>query len=140
MIYASENLSLAALEMFVHVAPGLLPIDLVSISAVLPDSVSSEEIDRTSLPADWRQYPASSELKQMGVDWLMSGASLTLRVPSAINPLEVNVLLNPSHPQIQELAIQAPEPFHFDSRLFGKLKFHAFLHKQTLIIRNISVI
>jgi RES domain-containing protein len=120
MAYASENLSLAALELFMHVSPGTLPTDLISIRGTLPDSVSMEEIEESSLPGNWRQYPAPAELQRIGTDWLRREASVVLVVPSAINSLEKNILLNPAHPEIKKLRVEAGRPFRFDPRMFGK--------------------
>ena len=41
-------------------------------------------------------------------------------VPSAINPLEKNILLNPAHPEIETLKLGSGRPFQFDPRMFGK--------------------
>jgi RES domain-containing protein len=120
MVYASENLSLAALELFVHVSPGTMPADLVSIRGELPDSVSIEEIDEAALPDNWRVYPAPAALQRLGTEWLLGQTSLVLIVPSAITLLERNILLNPAHPEIKQLRLEAGRPFHFDPRMFGK--------------------
>lgn len=120
MVYASENLSLAALELFVHVSPGMMPADLVSIRGELPDSVSIEEIDEAALPENWRVYPAPAELPRLGTEWLLRQTSLVLIVPSAITPRERNILLNPAHPESKQLRLEAGRPFHFDPRMFGK--------------------
>lgn len=120
MVYASENLSLAALEVFVHVPPGLIPDDMISISAVLPDSVSLLRLDASNLVATWREYPAPIELQQLGTEWLIEKKSLLMIAPSAINPMENNLLLNPMHPEIKRLRIATQQPFQFDPRMFGK--------------------
>lgn len=120
MVYASENLSLAALELFVHVSPGLIPSDLVSLQGTLPDSTSVECIDASDLPKNWRDYPAPPELQKIGTDWIRGQTSLVLVVPSAINPLESNILVNPAHPDIKELKVDVGQSFQFDPRMFGK--------------------
>jgi RES domain-containing protein len=120
VVYASENLSLAALELFVHVSPGIIPADLVSVRGSLPDSISLERIDVPDLPKNWRDYPAPPELQKIGTDWIQGLTSLVLVVPSAINPLESNILVNPAHPDIKELKVDAGQPFQFDPRMFGK--------------------
>lgn len=120
LIYTSENLSLAALELFVHVSPGTLPADLISICAKLPNSISVEEIKEADLPNNWREYPAPSELQEIGTDWLQGKTSLVLIVPSAINSLEKNILLHPAHPEIKKLKVAKGQPFQFDPRMFGK--------------------
>ena len=120
IIYSSENLSLATLEMFVHVSPETLPADLISVRGILPDSISAEEIQESDLPSNWRDYPAPVDLQALGTEWLRKRSSLALRVPSAINPQERNILLNPAHPEIKKLKVESGRPFHFDPRLFGK--------------------
>ncbi len=120
MVYTSENLSLAALELFVHVSPGIIPDDLISMRGKLPDSVSTIEIAESDLPSSWRNYPAPDELPTIGTDWLLGAKSLVLIVPSAINALEKNLLLNPAHSEIKRLKIDASQPFQFDPRMFGK--------------------
>jgi RES domain-containing protein len=120
LVYASENLSLAALELFVHVAPNCLPDDLIAIRATLPDTVTSEELSVSGLPKSWREYPAPAELPALGMAWLRRGKSLVLLVPSAINPVERNILLNPAHRERSLLQIHETIPFRFDPRMFGK--------------------
>ena len=120
MVYSSENLSLAVLELFVHVSPDNIPADLVSIRGELPDSVSAEEIDKANLPNNWQTYPAPSELQSIGTDWLLSQSSVVLLVPSAINPLEKNILINPAHPEMKKLRVETGRSFRFDPRMFGK--------------------
>ena len=120
VVYCSENLSLAALELFVHVSPGIIPADLMSIRGTIPESVSVERIKVKDLPKNWRTYPAPPELQAIGTDWLTAGLSLVLIVPSAINPVETNLLLNPAHPEIKKLKINKGKPFHFDPRMFDR--------------------
>jgi len=120
LVYTSENLSLAALELFVHVPPGMIPDDLVSIRGTLPDNVSTETVEESKLPEYWRKYPAPVELQEIGTHWLQQGTSCVLVVPSAINPLENSLLLNPAHPDSRLLEVEQGQPFHFDPRRFGK--------------------
>lgn len=120
VVYASENLSLAVLELFVHVAPNIIPTDLISVRATFPDSIPTERVAVDDLPSYWRDYPAPSELQEIGSNWLRRQKSLILIVPSAINPLESNILVNPSHPAISRLKVSAGQPFRFDPRMFGK--------------------
>jgi RES domain-containing protein len=120
IIYTSENLSLATLELFVNVSPGSIPADLISIRGKLPDSISTEEIKESHLPKNWREYPAPAKLQTIGSDWLQGQTSLVLIVPSAINSLEKNILLNPAHSEIKKLRVGNGQPFQFDPRMFGK--------------------
>lgn len=120
VVYSSENLSLAALELFVHVTPGIIPADLVSIRGEVPNKVSIDEIKESDLPRNWRDYPAPAALQKLGTDWIQGMTSLVLIVPSAINPFDRNILINPAHPEIRKLKISKAQPFQFDPRMFGK--------------------
>lgn len=70
VVYTSGSLSLAALETFVHLDPGLLPNDLVAVATDLPAKISKSRLGAADLPSDWREYPASDSLKQIGTNWL----------------------------------------------------------------------
>lgn len=122
MVYTSEHLSLAALELLVHVAAENVPDDLISIKGTLPADVSVRELREADLPAHWRTYPAPAELPAIGTAWLSEQRTAVLIVPSAINPLERNLLLNPRHADMKRLLVERGKPFQFDPRLFGKKK------------------
>jgi len=117
MVYASSSLSLAALELFIHLPPDCLPDDLNSVVATIPDGATSAKLGIVDLPANWRDYPAPTSLKEIGAKWLRERRSLVLVVPSAVNPDEVNVLLNPLHPEATTLSKIESKPFHFDPRM-----------------------
>ncbi len=117
--YASEHLSLAVLEILVHVDIEQAPSDLVRIPADISDSVSADAFAEHELPDDWRHSPGHPELKRMGDDWLASAQSAVLRVPSVVVPAEDNVLLNPNHPAFDQIDIGEPRGFSFDDRLMS---------------------
>jgi RES domain-containing protein len=71
-----------------------------------------------ALPKDWRQEPPPPSLQQLGDDWVKSGASVILAVPSVVIPRELNYLINPRHPGFAKLKIEKPADFAFDQRLF----------------------
>jgi RES domain-containing protein len=117
VVYCSTTLSLAALEYFVHLEPGLAP-SLVTIAAEIPASLAAEVRDVKSLPSDWRSYPAPEKLKDLGTDWARSRRTAVLYVPSAVIPHEQNVLLNPLHPDFPKIRLCEAEPFSFDPRMW----------------------
>jgi RES domain-containing protein len=117
MIYTASSLSLATLECFVHLDAEDLPSDLVSIRATLPDAVRVERIDAVKLPRGWRYVPPPSALQALGSEWVRSGRTAALVVPSAVTPTETNVLLNPDHPDMRKLQVGRPEAFAFDPRM-----------------------
>ena len=121
MVYASTSLSLAAIELYVHLEPGQTPPDLVYLSATLPDGEPARTIQQTELPPDWwsDDIAVSAEsTRQLGDAWIRSRSSLAIQVPSVPIRVEWNVLLNPLHPRISELRIEPAEPFVFDARMF----------------------
>jgi RES domain-containing protein len=117
MVYTSTSLALAAVEFFVHLEPSTASATLVSMSATLPDDLQVDQIAIENLPANWRMVDRV-DLQQLGADWIASGKSVALRVPSVVISGEWNVLLNPTHPDFKRIIIEAPEPFVCDSRMF----------------------
>ncbi|HEY4234516.1 MAG TPA: RES family NAD+ phosphorylase [Lacipirellulaceae bacterium] len=118
MVYTSTSLSLATLELFVHLQPNELPDDLYSVMATIPDVASSEELTIADLPKNWRDYPAPASLQDIGSKWLREMRSFVLVVPSAVNPHETNVLLNPLHREAATISDIQWQPFYFDSRMW----------------------
>jgi RES domain-containing protein len=122
VVYTSTSLSLASLELFVHLQPDCIPDDLHSVVATIPDRATSEEMTIVDLPKNWRDYPAPTTLKDIGSRWLREMRSLVLIVPSAVNPEEKNVLINPLHKEIAKLRDIHSKPFHFDPRMWKTAK------------------
>jgi RES domain-containing protein len=118
VVYCSATLSLAVLEFFVHLEPDLAPGGLVAVPAFLPEDLSREEIEASALPSNWRLYPASESLKDLGTDWARRKRTAMLAVPSAVIPRESNLLLNPAHPDFARVRIGPAEPFSFDPRMW----------------------
>ncbi len=118
MVYTASHLSLAALELFVHLDPADAPEDLVSIAAHLPARLEIRRLAVEDLPRDWRAFPAPEGLRELGAEWVREGKTAALAVPSAVVPREANVLLNPAHPDFEAIEIDAPEPFRFDPRMW----------------------
>jgi RES domain-containing protein len=119
VVYASESLSLAALELLAHVDADLLPDDLVWIGIEVPGGLKVEEVRPEDLPAGRNRYPAPERLQRIGSTWAKSSRSAILSVPSAIIPQERNFLLLPRHPDFCRLKISRPKPFRLDVRLLN---------------------
>jgi RES domain-containing protein len=117
VVYASETLSLAALELLVHCDPALLPDDLVAIAIEIPDGVSARRLEAAALGRAWRRHPAPESLARIGDQWARDRTSAILSVPSAVVPGERNVLLNPVHPDFRRIRARRPERFALDPRL-----------------------
>ena len=116
MIYTSATMSLAALEMLVHLGRSRSLPEYVVFSCRFSDSLI-ESLDHKVLPSLWRAYPAPSELAALGDTWIKRGRSSVLRVPSAVIDSESNFLLNPQHPDFPKIKTSSSEPFELDLRL-----------------------
>lgn len=117
MVYASERLSLAVLEVLVHVEPNTVPPDLMSYELDLPDILLTETISSSALPDGWQDQPSHPASRALGDAWLERGSTVALIVPSAVVPGEVNVLLNPRHGDATAVSVVRAQPFRFDLRL-----------------------
>lgn len=118
VVYTSGSLSLAAVELFIHVDIDIASADLVAIQADVPDSLATETVEVESLPKDWRRYPAPEALKDIGTAWAAKASTAILAVPSAVIPEERNYLLNPAHRDFKRIRIHKPIPFRFDPRMW----------------------
>lgn len=114
VVYASETLSLAAMELFVHTNRSDLRFPLVYFAIEIPDSVYVEE---GALPLDWRDLPAPDSTKRIGTEWVKRNSSCILQVPSIIVSVEFNFILNPAHHDFKKLKIGKPTEFNFDKRM-----------------------
>ncbi len=116
MVYTAGALSLAALELLVHLEAPKLMVSYLQIPIQFEDTLC-RTLDRNSLPPDWQQSPAPGSMKDIGSEWLQSAVSAVLAVPSVIVPDEILFLLNPQHPDFPTIHIGEPAPFQFDPRL-----------------------
>lgn len=115
IVYTSESLALASLEVFVHTESDRIP--LVAIRAFLSEDTVIEEVKASRLPTNWQQVAAYPELQNIGKQWLQSQQVPVLKVPSSIIPVEFNYLLNPQHPDLR-LKLEPPMTFQFDERMW----------------------
>ena len=137
LLYTSSTLSLACLEILVHVREPRLPVDYAWSEISIPDDLLdpeplkkkvsdqektsrelktwSELID--SLPEEEALDQEEETYRQTGTDWINSMRNVAVGVPSVIIPTERNVLLNVRHPLFNQVTFTAPQPFSFDPRL-----------------------
>lgn len=120
MVYAAHALSLAALEYLVHVDPDDAPTDLVALAIAMPEHEPLDSWDRTTLPTDWRALTPPPACQAMGDAWVRTNRALGVRVPSVIIPGEWNLLLNPAHSAMAQVAVVDAHAFTFDPRLLHR--------------------
>ena len=118
MLYFSKSLSLAVLEVLVHIDFRFLISDFKFIEVEIPDKFIEPKIKPEMLHNNWRDTPPSIYTKDFGTKWLQSEKSLAIQVPSAILPQQHNVLINPKHEKIKHLKIIKTEYLNIDSRVF----------------------
>lgn len=117
VIYTSLNSSTCILEKLVHLEPIEIHHDLMMVTLTVPDETLMEVLAAKQLPPGWNTYPAPPVLKRIGNAWLKSGTSAFLNVPSAIDMLAQNVLINPRHADSGSIVIEDVAPFTYDTRL-----------------------
>lgn len=115
LIYTAQSQALAVLEVLVHLDSPELLKKYVLLEVSIEQSLV-HDLDVSLLPKNWRAEPAPAKVRAIGEDWVSSGTSVGLRVPSTLVPGESNFLLNPQHPDFHKLRTAAPIPFEFDRR------------------------
>jgi len=115
-VYTSRTLSLAALEYLVHIDAARAPTDLMALTLELPDALVTP-LDISTLPSGWRAFPAEPACAALGDAWLDRAGSVGWAVPSAIIPVEWNVILNPRHRAFGKVKVIGEVDFQFDPRL-----------------------
>lgn len=117
--YASDSSALAVLEILVHLKDGEILPSYSLIAATIPDFLV-DDVNPSSVPPAWNSSPVPPAVQAIGDEWIRSGRSLALRVPSAIVEGSSNVLINPGHPDFASFSVDRIEPFDFDSSLFRR--------------------
>lgn len=123
VVYLAKTISLAALEILVHLDDAGLRASYSFIPISFPASCVATPNRKGALPLpdDWAATPAPFDCARYGDEWAASGDSLILRVPSVIVPWESNFLLNPAHPDWSKVKVGQAQSFDFDSRLVGTM-------------------
>jgi RES domain-containing protein len=108
VVYAAEHASLAVLETVIHASGRAVPNKAIT-EIHIPDDISVES-------SEWMEIGQSQNL---GSNWVRSGGSAVLRVPSkAVNQLESNFLINPAHRDFDRIRAGRSRAFAFDTRYF----------------------
>jgi RES domain-containing protein len=119
VIYSALTVAIAVLETAAHIDDAGLPMNRLLVEIDVPDAVWAlhETISVASLPPGWSAIPAGLASIQVGADWLASGRSPILLVPSVIVPEEFVSLINPLHPASVKVTAKAVRLFEYN-RLF----------------------
>ena len=119
LIYASEHLSLALLEILVH-APlaSQRTVARARAKITIPDT-AIEQMTPKLLPAGFGPDLGYAATQAIGDRWIREQRSAALVVPSAIVPVEHNILLNPAHPDFSKCGWSRFEDIQLDPRLWA---------------------
>ena len=115
VIYAASSRALAQLEKRVH-ANGVAPLGQALFRLTLPARLAPADALARDLDPGWRSSESVSQA--FGDHWLDAGLELALWVPSYVEPLEHNLIINALHPRLSEVVlVRERDPFVFDPRL-----------------------
>ncbi len=116
VVYTSEHLSLAVVELFVHLEPRHLKRAYYAFSVEVDERLL-ETLGASRLPQNWKAEETPASTRALGSAWARAGRTLGLVVPSAVVPGERNVILNPRHAAFADVKIDGPSRFAFDPRM-----------------------
>ncbi len=116
VVYAGSSRALCQLEKRVH-CNGARPKNQALMRLEIGPQAQLLNAADWGLQSHWRQNEAHTQ--SLGMEWLSSGVSLGLWVPSYVEPNERNLLINPAHADYRHVALVLERnPFVFDPRLF----------------------
>ena len=118
LVYAASSCALATLEFLAHLEDDS-PHDLVAMRIEIPDELRVDEVEAHALPADWRT-PEHPDCRACGQRWLerpVERRAAVLRVPSAVVPLESNLLIDPAHPDARAIRVAEVHDYKLDARV-----------------------
>jgi RES domain-containing protein len=119
VLYTAPTIALAVLETAAHIDDTGLPLNRFLVRLEVPEEVweGREVREPASLPPAWAAIPAGRASVRVGADWLRSGRTAILLVPSVIVPEEPVALVNPLHPQAKAIRAAIVRPLDYN-RLF----------------------
>jgi len=118
VLYTTENISLAVLEIIVRTDINLIPLHYYLLKIELPDTAGITIINKTKLKKEWKNDVSYTQW--IGNEFLKSNKSLVLKIPSAIVDEEHNFIINTEHSEFKKLKITSSKKFSFDRRLYVK--------------------
>jgi RES domain-containing protein len=118
-IYTGTSFAVTLTELLVHANRRSPPSGARFVEASVPDDVSRETFDSASLPG-WDDPHDVSIAQAFGRDWIRSGRSALLVVPSVVTGgRDTNVVVDPAHPDAAHISAGPETPVALDPRFFG---------------------
>ena len=118
IVYLAESPTGALTEVLVNLEldHSSLPTSYKLLKAEAPDDIAVRMIRESDLPAKWTEDVLAT--RTIGDEWLASGSTALLRVPSVIVPETYNVLLNPQHADAARVKVLWYREYPWDQRFF----------------------
>ncbi len=118
-IYAGTSFAVCLVEILVHANRKTPPSAARFVEAMLPEDVSRESFDPSSL-AGWDDPHNTSVSQSFGKVWIEERRSAVLFVPSVVTAgRDTNVIVNPNHPDASRILVGPETAVALDPRLFG---------------------
>lgn len=115
MLYATEHISLAVLEILVNKR---MTSSFQTSFHLIQLEIPEEKIKTISLKALKKNWELDADYTRfIGDHFSKDTENWILKVPSAVVPEEHNFLINPRHPQFAELTFLSSEKYPIDKRL-----------------------
>lgn len=118
-VYLGLSPAICCLETFVHqTRRPLIPMKITVLE--LPgDPALYFEPAHADLPELWAALPWDRYSMAYGTAWLTRNDQLGLILPSAVLPIERNIMLNPRHPAMTGVRVVEILDFEYDQRMFS---------------------
>lgn len=117
MLYVSEHISLAVVEMLVHNEFNDFSFELSLLHITFPDTIEVKEVKHNKLKNNWMDDYGYTRF--MGDQFIQSGTHSILKIPSAVITEENNFIINPLHTDFKKIKITETSSFRTDKRLFS---------------------
>jgi RES domain-containing protein len=117
LLYFSEHLSLCVLELLTRIDYEFLEEDYSFIEVEVPKTLITILNDPKTITEQWRSNPPNSYTQDYGSNWIKKRSSFGLAVPTAVLPLESNILIKPNHKEFYKLKILQTGILDLDSRV-----------------------
>lgn len=122
MLYASTSRALACLETMAHLASEPLPLNRCLVQISVPGTAwKSARVFDPARQIGWDALPAGKASLDWGTQWARERATLLAWVPSIVVPEEMNVLINPTHPDAAHVQATKARRWTCDARLAQRL-------------------
>jgi RES domain-containing protein len=125
LLYCADNIALACLETFVHFHTGGLPLNRYLVRIEIPDATwdAATRLTAHTAAIGWDAMPTGMASLDAGDAWAASASSALLVVPSVMVPEQVNILINPMHPEAKAITASKVRKWNYDPRSHLLLRF-----------------